>query len=228
MNLLRARLCDHEWSLLVSLPKNDPEMALAALESGAKGLKVHVNVDHFASGTHFGPFEAEREAISAICHLARQAGANVGVVPGGGGRFASPEDFKGLAATGIDYFDAYPADTPAWVFAQEDLDVMLAAYHGYAPEQFARFEKLGMTLCEASILGHEDYGKPLSALDLALYAELTSVLTVPVIVPSQKKIEPADLPVLRRTGVRGLLIGAIVTGRDVRSLAAATRSFAAG
>ena len=226
MNQLRDRLTSHEWTLLVSLPKNDPELALAALEAGARGLKIHVNVDHFASGTHFGSFEAERESLAAICALAREAGVNVGGVPGASGRFASPADFAGLAAIGVDYFDAYPADTPAWVFAQRDLDIMLAAYHGYVPAQFARFESLGMKLCEASILAHEDYGKPLSALDLALYAELTATLTVPVIVPSQKKIMPGDVPALRRTGVKGLLIGAIVTGRDAKSLAEATRSFA--
>ena len=147
------------------------------------------------------------------------------MVPGAGGSFASPEDFVELAKIGIDYFDAYPADAPAWVFEQTDLDIMMAAFHGADMDEFIEFENLGMSLCEASILPHEEYGKPLSALDLARYANLVDYLEVPIIVPSQKKIVPQDVPALQKTGVRGLLIGAIVTGRDAASLEAATRAF---
>lgn len=209
----------------MSLPKNDVELARAALSSGAQGLKVHINVEHFASGTRFGSLEEERDRLIEIVELAREFDASVGVVPGAGGNFASRRDFEELANIGIDYFDAYPADAPAWVFEQENLDIMMAAFHGADLEEFVEFEHLGMTLCEASILPHEEYGKPLSALDLARYSNLASYLDVPIIVPSQKKVEPADIPALQKTGVKGLLIGAIVTGRDAASLERATRGF---
>jgi hypothetical protein len=45
-------------------------------------------------------------------------------------------------------------------------------------------------------------------------------------VPSQKKITARDLPALQQSGVKGLLIGAIVTGREADTIEAATRSFA--
>jgi hypothetical protein len=183
-------------------------------------------VDHFASGTHFGSFAQEKARLEPIVAAAREANANVGIVPGAGGVFATRQDFKELAAMGVDYFDAYPYEAPAWVFEQDDLDIMMAAYHGGNLEELAVLQGLGMTLCEASILPHEEYGKALTALDLARYRDLTRRLQVPIIVPSQKKIEPTDLPALRSTGVRGLLIGAIVTGRDAASLEAATRAMA--
>ena len=224
MNQLFSRL-KQPWTLLVSLPQNDPQMARAAIRGGAQGLKVHLNVEHFASGTRFGSFREEQFKLEEILSIAEDAGINVGVVPGAGGGFASPEDFEELADMGVDYFDAYPADAPAWVFTQDHLDIMMAAYHGGDVDEFARFEKIGMKLCEASILPHEEYGKALSALDLARYAHLSSALQVPVIVPSQKKIVPADVAALRKTGVKGLLIGAIVTGRDPASIEAATRAF---
>ena len=226
MNQLQTQLTQSEWTLLVSLPRNDIELARAALRGGAQGLKVHVNVEHFASGTRFGSWQEERETLAKITQIARDAGASVGVVPGANGAFASPSDFAGLAAIGVDYFDAYPFDCPAWALAQTNLSVMMAAFHGSDLDEFAQLENLGMTLCEASILGHEDYGKALSARDVARYAALCARLSVPVIVPSQKKIEPQDVPVLRKSGARGLLIGAIVTGREAESLEAATRSFA--
>ena len=225
MNQLLSRLQGHPWTLLVSLPQNDPQLARAAIKGGAQGLKVHLNVEHFASGTHFGTLAQERVALREILTISADAGINVGVVPGAGGKFASVEDFEELAAMGVDYFDAYPADAPAWALTQNHLDIMLAAYQGADLDEFAHFEALGMKLCEASILPHEEYGKPLTALDLARYAHLHSKLRGPIIVPSQKKVVPADVPALRRTGVKGLLIGAIVTGRDAASVEAASRAF---
>ena len=227
MNQLHTQLTQNDWTLLVSLPRNDVELARAALRGGAQGLKVHVNVEHFASGTRFGSWEQERETLAQIVAIAQAEGANVGVVPGAGGEFASPADFRGLAQIGIDYFDAYPSDCPAWALAQTDLDVMMAAFHGYDLSEFAGLEALGMTLCEASILGHDDYGKSLTAGDVAKYAALVKALTVPVIVPSQKKIEPGDVAALRKCGARGLLIGAIVAGREADSIEAAARAFSA-
>lgn len=225
MNQLQTQLTQNDWTLLVSLPRNDVEFARAALRGGAQGLKVHINVEHFASGTRFGSWQEERETLAQIVEIARAEGASVGVVPGASGNFASPEDFRGLAEIGIDYFDAYPSDCPAWALSQTDLGVMMAAFHGYDLAEFAGMEALGMTLCEASILGHDDYGKALTASDIAKYALLAKALSVPVIVPSQKKIEPGDVAALRRSGARGLLIGAIVTGREADSIEAAARSF---
>lgn len=225
MNQLYTQLTSNDWTLLVSLPRNDVELARAALRGGAQGLKVHLNVEHFASGTRFGSWQEERETLAQIVEIAREQGASVGVVPGANGAFASPDDFGGLAQIGIDYFDAYPFDCPAWALSQSDLDVMMAAFHGYDLAEFAGMESLGMTLCEASILSHDDYGKALTAQDVARYAALVKALTVPVIVPSQKKIEPGDVAALRASGARGLLIGAIVTGREADSVEAAVRAF---
>lgn len=227
MNQLVTRLTQNQWTTLVSLPANDVELAKAALGAGVHGLKVHINVEHFASGTRFGSFREERERLEQIATLAREHGANVGVVPGAGGEFASAEEFRALAEIGIDYFDAYPADAPAWSLQQQHLDVMMAAYHGGDLVELSAMEGLGMKLCEASIMPHEEYGKPLSALDLARYGSLRKALSVPIIVPSQKKLTPEDIPALISTGVNGVLIGAIVTGRDAAGIARAAGQFVA-
>jgi hypothetical protein len=223
MNLLQ-QLQENDWTTLVSLARNDLDLAKAAIGGGAQGLKVHINVDHFASGTHFGSFAEERNSLARIVEAAAAGDCSVGIVPGGA-PFATEAEFADLAALGIDYFDAYPADAPAWTLTQPYLDKMMAAYHGVSADTMQSFERLGMQLCEASILDHRDYGKPLSALDLAHYAELATALSVPIIVPSQKKIEPTDIPALRRTGVKGVLLGAVVTGNSAASLEAALRAF---
>lgn len=229
MNQLRNQLLSEPFTLLVSLPRNDVRLAEAALRGGAQGLKVHINVHHFASGTRFGSLTEERDNLAAILEVARAANASVGIVPGAatpdGGVFASPDDFAALAEMGIDYFDAYPADAPAWSLCQKHLDVMMAAFHGGTIAQMQALEKTGMSLCEASIMHHDSYGQSLNALDVAAYAELCGALASPVIVPSQKKLVPADIPALRAAGVRGILIGAIVTGREAETIESAARAF---
>ena len=234
MNQLRQQLINHDFTLLVSLPANDIELARAALRGGAQGLKVHVNVAHFASGTRFGSWLEERAVIAEIVQLAQEYNASVGIVPGATSTdengehlaFATEDEFADMAQVGLDYFDAYPADAPAWTTQQKHLDIMMAAYHGGTIDELRVLESLGMTLCEASIMPHEEYGKPLSARDLARYRALCSEIGSPVIVPSQKKLAPRDIPFLQRTGARGVLIGAIVTGRESQSIEDATRAFA--
>jgi hypothetical protein len=224
MNQLLTQLQENDWTLLVSLPRNDETLARASLNGGAQGLKIHINVEHFASGTKFGSFDEEKENLERIIAVAKEYSASVGIVPGGT-PFATREEFKKLAELGIDYFDAYPGEAPAWTFEQKDLDIMLAAWHGATDNEIISLEELGMAMCEASIMHHDDYGKDLSTLDLARYRDLAVTLEIPFIVPSQKKLLPSDQKLLQSAGAKGVLIGAIVTGREAGSIEAAARAF---
>jgi hypothetical protein len=224
MPSLLRRLNDEPFTLMVSLPRNDVRLAEAALRGGAQGLKVHINVEHFASGTRFGSFDEEQENIGRILEAATARDVAVGVVPGGS-PFATKDEFEKLAALGVDFFDAYPAEAPPWTLTQKHLEVMLAAYAGGSVETMMALEGCGMQMCEASMMPHEEYGRDLTALDIARYSELAKALEGPIIVPSQKKITPADVPALQESGAKGLLIGAIVTGREADTIEAATRAF---
>ena len=225
MNQLLQQLQQNPFTLLVSLPRNEVALAEAALRGGARGLKVHLNVHHAASGTQFGTFAQEREVLTQIAQLAITHNASVGVVPGGA-PFASEDEFAELAKIGIDYFDAYTADAPAWSLAQHYLDIMLAAHHGASMAFLQSLEQLGMQMCEASILPHDQYGQPLRIFDVAMYHEICHALKTPVIVPTQKKIQPQEISALRAAGVKALLIGAVVTGDQPESIENATREFA--
>lgn len=224
------RLTQHAWTTLVSLPRNDVELAHAALRGGAQGLKIHINVEHFASGTRFGAFQEERETIAEIMKVARVGEVSVGIVPGTINNFATRDEFAQLAAMGVDYFDAYPFDAPAWTLTQPYLSVMLAAHFGATNPEMLALRGMGMTLCEASIINHDDYGQPLTTLDLARYRSLSATLRTlgiecPVIVPSQKKLMPDDVAALMKTSCKGVLLGAIVVGREADSIEAQTRAF---
>ncbi len=213
-------------TLLVSLPRNDPELGRAALDGGAEGLKVHINLHHAAAGEGFGSWEDEANAITQIISL----GVPVGIVPGTAERMCSPADMQAMAAAGVDFVDAYLSDMPAWMLDTSTAIHIMAAVgyqdlppHG-TPEGLGLLPQVKMI--EASVLPHEAYGKPLCVADLKTYSYLADALRPwPVIVPTQRAILPDEVASLHKVGIRGILIGAIVTGKDPASIAQVTRQF---
>ncbi|MEN6547364.1 MAG: hypothetical protein ABFE07_15110 [Armatimonadia bacterium] len=214
-------------ALLVSLPANDPDLARAARDGGAQGLKVHINIEHAAAKVRFGSLDDEATRIEEIASL----GLPVGIVPGDASRMAPPEDFRRLHELGLDFADLYLGAMPAWLLSALPLPLMAALGHEdmSRPDRLASVATLtSIGMIEASIIPHTEYGNPLSAGDLADYTTFTRILGQadrPVIVPTQRHIVPDDLAALASTGIRALLIGAIVTGRTAADISAATRVY---
>ena len=213
-------------ALLVSLPRNDLALAEAALEAGADGLKVHLNVHHHASGTHFGSWTEEREAIEATLAL----GAPVGIVPGTRECMITPGEAEALESAGVDFVDAYLQDMPDWLPEQaREMSVMAALGWTDAAGGWDLGPLQGRcSLLEASVVPPDGYGAPLQAEDLVAYAAIARRHPgLPALVPTQRALEPHQVAEVLATGMRGILIGAIVTGRTPESLARATGHFAA-
>ena len=208
--------------LIVSLPQNEPELALAAMDGGADALKVHLNVTHEASGTRFGTLDEERDRLEAILAI----GLPVGIVPGVTGSLPSRSEMDKLARMGVDFFDLYDHDMPAWMTNFESMTRTIAASDRTPLSAIAQLERLGFEMLEGAIIPHEGYGLPLSVADLMNYQRLRTATNLPIIVPTQRAIEPDDLPSLLRIGIDALMIGAIVTGRTPDSLRRATSEFA--
>jgi len=209
--------------LIVSLPRNSPELARAAAQGGADALKVHINVTHEASGTHFGSLAEERPSLEQILAL----DLPTGIVPGAGERLPSPEEMETLAAMGVDFFDLYLHDMPSWLLRCPHLTRAIAISLPSQAELLPDLEALGCQLIEAAIIPHEGYGQPLSVADLAAYHRIRSATRLPIILPSQRALRPEDVPLLvEDAGVDAIMIGAIVTGAHPDTLRAATERFA--
>jgi hypothetical protein len=226
-------LHEQKLGLFVSLPRNDPELARAAVAGGADGLKVHINVSHAASGTHFGGLDAERASLESIVGVA--SGRPVGIVPGAE-RMASPDDVRELSRVGIDFCDAYAHHVPAWMLLMRD-EVDMAVLVALGAEHDARQASaicagpagppLAPDGIEASIIPHDGYGQPLSALDVLTYRQLCAEAQMPVMIPTQRAITPEDASAIADCGAAALLIGAVVTGKDAASIEETTRRFRA-
>lgn len=208
-------------SLFVSLARNDVELARAAVDGGADALKVHVNVGHRASGNAFGSVAAEAPAISSIQEL----GLPVGLVVGGEDR-VTLEEVRAGRALGVDFFDVYAHHAPAWyVDEAPEGGAMVAMGHGDPLERAAVLEQMGFAALEASLAPAEEYGTPLRSHRLADLASLAARTNLPLVMPSQHRLTPEDVPALRRAGADAVLIGVVATGDDPDSVRAATASF---
>lgn len=219
------RLMDHltrnPFTLIVSLPRNDVELARAALDAGADALKVHIHVQHRASGTHFGSLADELNAIEAICSLSDRP---VGLVPGDN-PFAHPEELRQACRLGIDFLDAYTHHLPVYAL-DTPLTIMAALDYSFSPSAAEVLHQLEFVHCiEASIVHPEGYGQALNLADVIRYREIAVAGKKPVVVPTQRALAPEELHYLAAVGVRGIVLGAVVTGTTAQSLAQAVTAF---
>ena len=102
---------------------------------------------------------------------------------------------------------------------------MTACDGTYAPEEIAAMERLGAAVVEASIMPGAEYGQRLTMRDLLRYSAIVQNTSLPVVVPTQRLILPQEVKALAQTGVRGLMIGAVVTGRTQESIRRAVSAF---
>ncbi len=199
-------LTDGSFPVIVSLARHDLDLAKAALDGGAYALKTHLNAYHRATGTTFGSFAEERPFFEALaklgCPLLVMAGQET--VP-------SAEEMGALHELGFEGFNVY-VDHLQPHLLESRLRPMPALASTSAPEDVARIAAIPGCIIEASIMPFERYRTPMTQADLDRYADIVRAVDVPVIVPSQLQLTPADARSMREVGVSAVLLGAIVTG----------------
>src|SRR6188508_1992560 len=116
--------------LIVSLPRNDVELAKAAAESGAHAVKVHMNVRHDASGTGFGSYAEEHETVREIIKAVK---IPVGLMPGADpANLPAQDELNSLAAAGLEFVDIYTHHMPLWFLELPlRLIVALGSFDGF-------------------------------------------------------------------------------------------------
>ena len=220
MSRLISMLHSCPMTLIVSLPHNDAVLSQAAFEAGADAVKVHCNLVHNASGNGFGSFTQYQETFR---HMLETAKGPVGLVPGADMKDISRDMAKAMELP-FDFFSLYAHHTPICLLRTK-VPLMVAAGHGYAMEEASLFASLGIQALEASIIPADQYGQPVSARDLIAYKRLCQATQLPVVVPTQRKIDPEDLPSLAEAGIRGIMIGAVVTSTEQDDIVRSIQAF---
>ncbi|MFC8687450.1 hypothetical protein [Brevibacillus porteri] len=210
MNRFRQALEEKPFLLMVSLPQNDETLARAAMEEGADGLKMHINVYHRASGNRFGPLAEYTDFLQTI---RSQFTGPIGIVPGGSMEELNPEEIKQFDSLGIDFVSIYGHHLPASLLKNDGVASTFAIDDQFDLSRLEAVKHFPMTALEASIIPGSEYGTRLTFADLLTYRYIVEKAGIPIIVPTQRKIVAEDMEALRETGVRVLLAGAMAIGR---------------
>jgi len=200
------------FSLLVSLPSNNLELAKAALEGGADAIKVHCNVWHRASGHSFGTYEENREFIRELIALCGDI--PVGLMPGTSEAFITEADCRELEEMGLSFVSAYSHHLPCFMMDSEKLTNAVAIDYTYSDSTLDAVRDSDIEVLECSIMKGEEYGTNLTYADVLRYGEIVKKTGKPCVVPTQKKIKPSEVKHLYRAGCKALMIGAVVTGQE--------------
>ena len=209
-------------TLIMSLPANDPAMCRAAFAAGADVVKCHVNLTHRASGNSFGSL---REMRDVLLEMLSDRKGPMGIVPGNDPEKVG-QDLEELLTLPFSFYSLYAHHVPPCLPGRGP--ALMAACDGtYSMEEIERMEACGADVLEASIVPGAEYGTRLTMRDLVHYTTIVRHVSIPVVVPTQRRILPEDVPALAKTGIRGLMIGAIVTGRETESVARTVGAFRA-
>mgnify|MGYP001266198430 CR=1 FL=1 len=221
MRSLKKLLNEKDLSLIVSLPSNNLEIAKAAIAGGADAIKVHLNVEHRASGNTFGSLEENRTFFEK---LVNEFSGPIGIVPGGNPDSIKEQELRALEDLGFSFYSVYMKHAPSFMLDLK-MEKTVAGDSSFSLETIRSLNHFKIDAFEASIIPGEEYGTALNFQDLLNYRSIVDVLDLPVIVPSQRKITPDDIPHLASTGIRAVMVGAVTTGNDTDSIEKAVSDF---
>ena len=220
-------LSDRKFTLVVSLPANDLNLAKAALEGGADAVKVHCNVWHRASGHTFGTFEENKDFLKDLIGLCGDV--PVGLVPGTSEAFITETELRELKEMGLDFISAYSHNLPSFAMDYPGVTAAVAIGSDYTESVLDAVRDSDIAVLEASVVRGEEYGQKLTCADILHYRSIVKRTGKPCMVPTQKEIRPEDVKHLYRAGCKALMIGAIVFGQnptpeELRNVTAAYRA----
>ncbi|MBS4207541.1 hypothetical protein [Bacillus sp. FJAT-50079] len=212
---LKKLLDEKKMTLAISIPKNEPELARAAMDAGADVIKMHVNVDHWASGNSFGDANVYENEFREI---RERFSGPLGIVPGGSFEAIERNQLEKLADFGFDYFSIYAHHMPSWLLDLDTFEKTFAITGNDSLDCIRKVKDLGIAAIEASIIPAKEYGSPLTFKDVLTYRQIVQSTDVPIIIPSQRRLIAADIPLLYQAGVKSVMLGAVVVGQTKESI----------
>lgn len=210
-----------ELTLVVSCPLNEYRYVEAAWLHGADAVKIHLNVHHHASGNDFKSLKEEYDFVKKVLE---NSPVPVGVVIGGNPDVVR-EDFPNILNESFDFLSLYAHDATLDILNQDKITRMLACSYTYDMDTIKTFEKIGVEILEVSVMHPDAYGSPLTAADLMKYQQINSAVSIPTLLPTQKKILPSDVKALKEVGFNGIMVGAVVTSKDFDTYVDAIKTF---
>jgi len=202
-------LLKNNFTLISSLNTNSTALAVASEEAGVDAVEVHLNIEDVASTVRFGGIDLEESAIRDIIGSTKiPVGVWIGDMP-----MVSQDEWEKIVGLGVDYVKMLAHHMPSYVYNDERLKKIVSVGSGYVTELIEILSHDNkVSAIEASIMTPQVFRLPLTLYDLSNYTLIRKLSSKPVIVPSQKYIEPTDLKMLKKIGIEGIVTNNIVAG----------------
>ena len=215
-------------ALTVSLLDNDARLAKAVQDAGADGIKLHTNLSHGPTGRTLGSLERERDRILSVLEA---VDIPVGIVPRGS-HGTTRDEVVAMRDMGFDFVDLYGHVMNPSILGVDGITTWVAAKEGYDVELLrALAQHRGVDVIEAAFFPIDAFGTPLTVDDvvrLRLAVEALAGTGVPLVMPTDRRLEVYDLAPLADVGIQNFLIGYASTGDTLTSIVAATERFRRG
>jgi hypothetical protein len=206
-----ADILKRKFTIISNLYTNSLQLASASEEGGADAIELILNFEETGTGVRYGTIDLEEHAISEIIGSVKvPVGVRIGDAP-----MIRREEWEKIVSTGIDYVKMMAHHMSSFIYNDERVCKIISVGSGYVLEQVEILAHDGrVSAIEAAIISPQVFRLPLTLLDITTYALITRRASKPVIVPSQKYIEPNDLRILKKIGVEGLVINYTIIGTN--------------
>lgn len=222
MSITTDAMNSKAMTLIVSLPKNDLELAKCAWENGADAIKIHINLSHHASQTQFHSYEQEAIFIKT---LLEQSPIPVGIVLGDNTMVAE-NALNEISKLSFDFVSLYGHHMPLALGKNRKIKTFFAIDGSYSYDDVRQITTSEIAdILELSVLKKDEYGTRLCLRSLLMYENYVKHAFIPTLLPSQHFLVPSDIKLLNEIGIKGVMIGAIVTGTTVDSMKEAVIAF---
>jgi len=205
-NLLKKK----KFFIIGSPSTNDKEVIEAFIRGGVQAIKLHFNMIHPVSKQKMESYEKEKDKVIDL--ILQYPNVIWGIVPGN--LMTNPQDFEEISTTELEsFFDFvdlfYHSYTPYYL--DVPISKMVAIDKVLNKEQLEPLKKYRFFAIEAAVVRSDNYGLPLTLEDIINYKAIAESTDIPVFVATQKRITPKDVITLYNIGVRGLVLGQVVT-----------------
>lgn len=202
MPKLISLLNENKMTLMVALPKNDPEMAEAAIAGGADALQLHINLSYYKT------FYEEKENLEKIV---KDSVIPVGIVPGQAVH-ADEDEMKEIKKLGFDFFNIDADFVPPFMVELKGISRILALNSKYTLDTLMQSLAKKPEAIDVAIVPAAGKGRNLIIGDLQHYISIVLSSGIPVIIPTQRQIRPSEVAIISDTGAKGLILTSMVLG----------------
>lgn len=201
MSKLLQLLKKNPLTLIVHLPENNVEMAIAAEKAGADALLI----------THG---DNEEEILKAV---SIPVGLDVDK--------AIPQEIENKLEMKFDFINFHPEMMEH--YAKLKRTKIVALDETYTLDKLMNIDDKPIDGIDAAIIPSSQEGRELIVGDLQSYIAIALSSNLPVIVPTQRSIKVSEVPIIWDTGAKGLILTKVVLGESLESVVKTIKDYRA-